>query len=186
MPGSVRVPLVIALLLAGSAVAGCKPAGQAPGPAPATPPLGASSAAGPGIRLCADFGLFPDDTPLPPTFRLAGFEFNNAATPSAWIVNQEGYEKGLRLQDQGAEIWPPVVVDSLELTLGAFASEVTIEAEDAKGVVLQSLKVPGKTPFADYRLTARGIAAVTIKGGGGEASIKSLCVGIPGQKAGPA
>lgn len=171
-----RLALLAAVALAGSAAASCTPAG-APSSAPAE---SSAEAAGPGIRLCADFGLFPDDNPMPPTFTLSGFTFDNAAAPSAWIVNQEGYEKGLRLQAAGAEIRPPVVVDRIEMSLGTFASELKVEAEDASGAVVASLTVPKTGAFKDYVLSAPGIVAVTFKGGGEEASVKSLCVRMAG------
>lgn len=177
-----RLALLAAVALAGSVAAGCTPA-AAPSPAPAEPAAPGAETARPGIRLCADFGLFPDDNPMPPTFTLSGFTFNNAAAPSAWIVNQEGYEKGLRLQAAGAEVRPPVVVDRIEMSLGTFAGELEVKAEDASGAVVASLTVPRTGAFKDYVLSAPGIVAVTFKGGDDEAGVKSLCVRMAGAPA---
>jgi hypothetical protein len=140
------------------------------GTAEAAPAPGA-----PAIRLCADFGLFSDNTPLPDQFGLAGFAFKKAtAGAPAWFVNVSGSGRGLQFFPAGGRVRLPGPTAEVDVVAGAFAGDFVLQARNGQGPVGASVPVHGGQ-YATYKLIGAGITEVTFTGGGNEGVISSVC-----------
>lgn len=128
--------------------------------------------------LCADFSLFPDDTPMPASFDLAGFRFEEAGAAAGWVINVSGRERGLQFRPTGGRVRLPTLVSEVDLRLGAFAGDIELEAEDAAGNVVGTSSVAGTNTWSDTRLQAPEIAAVLFRKGGGEGALRRVCISV--------
>lgn len=129
------------------------------------------------IHLCAEFGLFPDNTLLGPNFTLSSFVFRDLGTPESF-VNETAGEKGLQFSDTGLEVVLPAVTRSVDFRLGTFAGPVEITGRDLAGTVVVTQNVPGLNRYIDLRLVAPEIASVRLTGGGNEGILVRICLDI--------
>lgn len=137
----------------------------------------ASAVAIAAIHLCAEFGLFPDNTPLGPNFTLSSFVFRDLGTPASF-VNETAGEKGLQFSNSGMEVALPSAVKVVDLRVGTFAGPITISAKDRTGSVVATQSIPGLNRYVDLRLLAPEIALVEFTGGGNEAILVRICIDV--------
>lgn len=129
------------------------------------------------IRLCASFGLFPDNTPLPQNFSLGGFAFS-APPGVTMFVNETSGESGLQFSLGGIAVTVPAPVNKLELRVGAFAGPFEIQAKDKAGTVVAIVTVNKLNQFSDVVISGPGITTLHFAGGGNEAILVSICTQI--------
>ena len=102
-----------------------------------------------GFKLCIDFGLFPDDTVLGPSFSLAGFAFSQVAGADMVVNITEG-EKGLGFPDQGMRVAPPTAVSSVSMRIGLLQVRSRSSQETLREIRLLR-KARRSTPLATFR-----------------------------------
>lgn len=126
--------------------------------------------------LCADFSLFPDNTPLGPSFTLSATDFADVQpAQSASFVNDTNGQLGLQFPDTGLDANLPLVVQWARLRIGQFNTPFTIEGFDGRGSVVSSYttSVPG---YTNLTIRATGLERLEFRGGGSEGVLVSLCV----------
>ena len=129
------------------------------------------------FNLCANFTLFPDDTPLPPNFTLAAFDFDQLGGPQ-WFVNITGAERGLQFPPQGMEITIPVPVRTVRFRIGTFAGPVDIAALDTLGTTVKTKTIPALNSYVNTGIRAPEISSVILTNGGNEGILVRICVAI--------
>ncbi|HEX5759739.1 MAG TPA: hypothetical protein VF121_11135 [Thermoanaerobaculia bacterium] len=88
------------------------------------------------IHLCAEFGLFPVNTPLGPNFTLSSFVFRDLGTPASFVKETAG-EKGLKFSQAGLEVVLPSAVKGVDLRVGTFADSMTISGKTSQEALSQ-------------------------------------------------
>lgn len=126
--------------------------------------------------ICLDFLMFPDNTPMPLPFTLAGFSFAFFSIGSPPFVNESGGDKGLQFPDQGIKIKLPVPSTKVRVKIGQFSSPVTITVSSATGATLASdvTNTPNAYVIKNFRLK-RKAALVTLTGGNNEGILAEIC-----------
>ncbi len=130
-----------------------------------------------GLKLCAEFAIFPDNHILGPNFTLAAFHFSQLGGP-LMIANDTASERGLQFPDEGLEITLPIPSPTVEMRFGTFHSPVEISALDSSGKVVSKQTVPLLNKYIDLSISAREIAQLVLIGGGNEGLIPKICVDI--------
>jgi hypothetical protein len=132
----------------------------------------------PAFQLCADFTLFPDDTPLPPHFTQSGFDFDQLGG-SQWFVNLTSGELGLQFPQQGMEITLPVPLRTVRLRIGTFKGPVDIAALDSSGTTVKTKTIPHLNSYVNTSLHAPAeISSVVLTKGLDEGILVRICVAI--------
>ena len=132
----------------------------------------------PAFNLCADFTLYPDNTPFPPIFTLAAFDFEQLGGGPQWFVNVTGAERGLQFPPQGMEITPPVPVGAVRFRIGTFNGPVDIAALDSAGTTVKTKTIPALNTYVNAGIKAPEIASVVLTKGGNEGILVRVCVTI--------
>jgi len=112
-----------------------------------------------GVKVCADFTLFPDNHKLPSNFELAGFIFQELGGSSSWFVNETGGRNGLQFSAKGVEITLPIPVSTVEFEIGAFAGDVPLSSLDDSGGVVRKQTFPAGT-YRKARVSGADIATL--------------------------
>lgn len=126
------------------------------------------------FHLCADFSLFPDNTPLPSHFTIAGFDFSDPIGKVPMFVNATANEIGLQFNN--VEICLPVLVTSVSLHIGAFNGPLDIIAFDSSGNAVRQKQLITVNRFLNIRILAPEIASLTINNAGNEGLLSKICV----------
>lgn len=130
------------------------------------------------FKACADFSPFPDDHPFPDVFSYSLFQFEKLGGGGKLFVNESGSERGLQFPSGGLGITPPAETPEIELKIGTFAGEATVEALDADGSVIDVQKASADNAFQVMTLKAPAgklIASLRITGGGNEGLVGYVC-----------
>lgn len=130
------------------------------------------------VTLCAQFGLFPDDTKMGDGFELGGFLFRDLGSSPSIFVNETSGERGLQFQKAGVAVVFPTIVTSVDLRVGTFAGPVTVQGKNAAGGVVATQTVPATNRFVDIRLLGTDIASVELTEGGGEGLLAKICISV--------
>jgi hypothetical protein len=131
----------------------------------------------PAFNLCANFSLFADDTPFPPNFTLAAFDFDQLGGPQ-WFVNITGAERGLQFPPQGMEITIPVPVRTVRFRIGTFNGPVDIAALDSAGTTVKTKTIPALNSYVTTSIHAPEISSVVLTNGGSEGILVRICEAI--------
>ena len=127
--------------------------------------------------LCLDFLMFPDNTPMPLPFALAGFQFAFFSGGPQAFINESGGGKGLQFPDQGLKILLPLPVTKLSLTLGEFASPIQIELSNRAGARIATRATAAPNAYTNFPfLLRRRVTLVTLRGGTHEGILSELCI----------
>ncbi len=127
--------------------------------------------------LCLDFLLFPDDTPMPLPFTLAGFQFAFYSAGPQAFVNESGGGKGLQFPDQGLKVFLPMPVTRLSLTLGEFASPIQITLSNSRGATVATATTATPNAYSNHPFVLRRqVSLVTLSGGTNEGILSKLCI----------
>lgn len=137
----------------------------------------AKAVAAAAIHLCASFGLFPDNTPLGPSFIHSSYIFRDLGSPVSFVNDTAG-ERGLQFSKDGIEIDLPTAVQALDLRLGTFAGPVEILAKDRTGATVATQTVPGLNRYVDLRISGPEITRLVLTGGGNEAILVNICISV--------
>lgn len=143
---------------------------------------GRTAAAGP-FDLCADFATYPDNTPFPDSFDLAGFRFEKAPSPHGWFVNESGGERGLQFPASGGRILLPVAVGRMNLRVGAYARDFDLVARDQNGADVATLTIPATNSWTDRQIVGQGMRTLAFQGGEYEGAIQKICIRIEAMEA---
>lgn len=127
--------------------------------------------------LCLDFLMFPDNTPMPLPFTLAGFQFAFFSTGVQAFVNESGGGKGLQFPDQGLKVLLPLPVTRLSLTLGQFAGPIQITLSNSAGATAATGATAAPNAYSNHPFVLRRRASlVTLRGGTNEGILSKLCI----------
>ena len=130
--------------------------------------------------LCADFSLFPDNTPLGPGFTFAAMDFMDVPGGAAVsFVNATAGERGLQFPHSGLEVDLPVPVAWARLRVGQFAGPYSIEGLNSAGAVVSVFQMNFPNSYRNLRLRGPDLLLIRFTGGDNEGSVVSLCVPIP-------
>lgn len=143
---------------------------------------GRAPAAGP-FDLCADFSTYPDNTPFPDGFDLAGFRFEKVPSANGWFVNESPGGRGLQFGPRGGRILLPVAVGRMNLRVGAFARDFDLVARDRNGTDVVTMTIPATNSWTDRRLDGEGMRSLVFHGGEGEGAIEKICIRIEATEA---
>ncbi len=129
--------------------------------------------------ICLDFQLFPDNTPMPVPFTLAGFEFAKVSVGMDLFVNESGGGKGLQFPDQGVKIKLPAPSARIGLTIGQFSGTINILLADSTGATVGTglVNSPGLYTIRNFTLRKKA-ALVVLTGGGNEGILAKICARI--------
>jgi hypothetical protein len=90
--------------------------------------------------------MFPDDTPMPLPFTLAGFNFAFFSGGVQAFVNESGAGRGLQFPDEGLKVKLPLPVTRLSLTVGQFSTPISIRLSNQNGGTVATATTAVKTP----------------------------------------
>ena len=127
--------------------------------------------------VCLDFHRYTDNTTWGQTFTLGVLRFTGLGA-IAPFVNLSDKLIGLQFSDQGIQIDLPESVDWVSLQIASTIRDAPVKVTvlDAHGQVIDSVVVPYDKKVRAVTLTAPGIAAIVIIGGGGESLLVEICV----------
>jgi hypothetical protein len=128
--------------------------------------------------LCADFGIFPDDYVLGPSFTLAAMDFTDVPGGATSFVNETAGTKALQFPEVGLEVdLPPLAIPSrIRIRVGAFAGPFDINALDAAGSVVATRHIALLNVFHTVGIAAKDIDRLEFRGGNNEGMIAFICV----------
>ena len=139
----------------------------------------------PSFKLCIDFSLFPDNTPIPSGSVIGGFTFNAVPPlpppPQGLFVNQTAGEQGIQFTDSGMVVKLPTIpipVHKVTYRFGAFAGPVKVQALGPTGGIVFSASITTLNVYANYVITVRRpkrIVKLRFTGGHGEGILVSIC-----------
>lgn len=137
----------------------------------------------PTFQLCADFTLFPENTPLAPTVAFAAYQFRQLGGSTSLIVLPADGEKGLRFPPQGLEITLPAPVTDVVVRLLAGAGPLDIAAVDGSGTTIWQHTLPGisgvnNVPVDVPISTPERFTSVVLTYGGNEGYLIKVCTTI--------
>jgi len=131
----------------------------------------------PPTTICLDFQMFPDDTPMPLPFTLAGFNFAFFSGCVQAFVNESGAGKGLQFPDQGLKVKLPLPVTRLSLTVGQFSTPISIRLSNPNGGTVATATTAVQNTYATFSFQLRRRASlVTIIGGNNEGVLSEICI----------
>ncbi len=137
----------------------------------------ASAVIGSTLVLCAEFGLFPVDTPLGPSFQLPGFTFqNHSHSPS--VVKEELGEKYLRFDNAGISISLARPSNDVNMRIAVFGSPIGVQTKNNAGTVL-SYQTVSAHGYSNIQVSEKGIAEIELRGGNNEGGLQNICFAIP-------
>jgi hypothetical protein len=124
--------------------------------------------------ISVNFGLFPDNHPLPATFTLGGIEFSAVHSPDPLFINETSGIRGLQFRASGLMIKLPNAVNSVFMEVGGFGGPVNVVAKDQSGTTLTTQTLTLSNSFVRFQLNAIGITQIVLIEGNNEA----VCVEI--------
>ena len=131
----------------------------------------------PPTTICLDFQMFPDDTPMPLPFPLAGFNFAFFSGGVQAFVNESGAGKGLQFPDQGLKVKLPLPVTRLSLTVGQFSTPISIRLSNPNGGTVATATTAVQNTYATFSFQLRRRASlVTLIGGNNEGLLSEICI----------
>ena len=131
----------------------------------------------PPTTICLDFQMFPDDTPMPLPFTLAGFNFAFYSGGVQAFVNESGAGRGLQFPDQGLKVKLPLPVAKLRLTVGQFSTPITIQLSNPNGGIVAYTTTAGQNTYTTYPFQLRRRASlITLIGGNNEGVLSEICI----------
>jgi hypothetical protein len=121
--------------------------------------------------------MFPDDTPMPLPFTLAGFDFAFFSGGAQAFVNESGAGKGLQFPDQGLKVKLPLPVTRLSLTVGQFSTPISIRLSNPNGGTVATATTAVQNTYATVSFQLRRRASlVTLIGGNNEGVLSEVCI----------
>src|SRR4051794_39378331 len=93
------------------------------------------------FTLCAEFSIFPDNSPLGPSFTFAAMDFQDVVGGATSFVNETSGERGLQFPDAGLEVDLPLEARWVRMRVGQFNTPYTIEGIDANGGVVRTFNM---------------------------------------------
>ncbi len=131
----------------------------------------------PPTTICLDFQMFPDDTPMPLPFTLAGFNFAFFSGGVQAFVNESGAGKGLQFPDEGLKLKLPLPVTRLSLTVGQFSTPISIRLSNPNGGTVATATTAVHNTFTTFPFQLRRRASlVTLIGGNNEGLLSEICI----------
>jgi hypothetical protein len=84
--------------------------------------------------------------------------------------------RGLQFFNRGIEVTLPTPVDRVDLDLGKFSADFTVDAYDVRGKLVVSVTIAAPNTFQFQQLFGPEILNLRFLGGGNEAIIAELCI----------
>ena len=127
------------------------------------------------LRVCAQFGLYPDNHKMPKSFDSGGMTFRSVNATFSSFINVSGANQGLQFHDDGLTILfssPPV---RIALAIGAYATDVQLTAENMSGTLVSSQSIAGNNTVHSLSLVDASVAKLSLTGGGNEGLLVEIC-----------
>lgn len=127
------------------------------------------------IRVCVDFSNYPDNTPLGPTYRQAGFTFKQLGATPVMFANATAGQIGLQFPDAGLEIKLPAPTRRVTMLFGTFGGPVTLETRDG-GTLVSTQTINTANTYRNIVIsTATSFSKLILRGGTNEAILVRIC-----------
>lgn len=130
------------------------------------------------VNICADFGLFPADTPFNDTFTLAAFDFTNTEQADWSIYDRGGGERGLQFGPLGGTITLPAEVANVKVRAGYYVDPaIKVVATEKSGHTVTAK--PLSTGLKGLSIDADSgdkIVSLQIMDGDGQGLLAKICV----------
>lgn len=123
-----------------------------------------------------DFKTYPAGHVMPPAFAIAGIGFESMGLGGRLMVIGNGAEKGLQFTSDGLRVTLRRPVNGLLLSVGSFATPLTITARDPAGVVVHQQTLTPTQVILRVLLNAPGTRTLEFTEGNGEGRLVELVI----------